>query len=99
MRRNRFIFRRALDSKPAKLGLKHCMVKNIYNAKQNPVGIGAILIQQKSSTKTLMISHNSYTNCDDGQLRTVRSMSSEQLEIDNGLQIIQRSKSTLKRRE
>jgi len=41
------------------------MVKIIYNAKQNPVGIGAILIQQKSSTKTLMISHNSYTNCDD----------------------------------
>ena len=41
------------------------MVKNIYNAKQNPTLIGAILIQQKSSTKTLMISHNSYTNCDD----------------------------------
>jgi hypothetical protein len=75
------------------------MVKIIYNAKQNPTLIGAILIQQKSSTKTLMISHNSYANCDDGQLRTVRSMSSEQLEIDNGLQIIQRSKSTLKRRE
>jgi hypothetical protein len=31
------------------------MVKNIYNAKQNPSGIGAILIQQKSSTKTLKI--------------------------------------------
>ena len=41
------------------------MVKNIYNAKQNRIGIGAILIQQKSSTKTLMISDNSYTNCDD----------------------------------
>jgi hypothetical protein len=40
-------------------------VKNIYNAKQNRIGIGAILIQQKSSTKTLMISHNSYTNCDE----------------------------------
>jgi hypothetical protein len=51
----RFIFRRALDSKPAKLGLKQCMVEIIYNAKQNPVGIGAILIQQKSSTKTLKI--------------------------------------------
>ena len=41
------------------------MVKIIYNAKQNRIGIGAILIQQKSSTKTLMISHNGYTNCDD----------------------------------
>jgi hypothetical protein len=41
------------------------MVKNIYNAKQNHPLIGAILIQQKSSTKTLMISDNSYTNCDE----------------------------------
>jgi hypothetical protein len=63
---NRFIFRRAQILshhrrilyhciKPAKLGIKHCMVKNIYNAKQNPPLIGAILIQQKSSTKTLKI--------------------------------------------
>ena len=49
------MFRRALDSKPAKLGIKHCMVKIIYNAKQNPLRIGAILMQQKSSTKTLKI--------------------------------------------
>jgi hypothetical protein len=45
--------------------INHCMVKNIYNAKQNRIGIGAILIQQKSSTMTLMISDNSYTNCDE----------------------------------
>ena len=31
------------------------MVKIIYNAKQNPPLIGAILIQQKTSTKTLKI--------------------------------------------
>jgi hypothetical protein len=45
------------------------MVKIIYNAKQNPSGIGAILIQQKSSTKTLMISDNSYTNCNEFLLK------------------------------
>jgi hypothetical protein len=49
------------------------MVKNIYNAKQNPTLIGAILIQQKSFTKSLMISHNSYTNCDDGVSKKLQS--------------------------
>jgi len=65
MSANRFIFRRAQILSHPQFTADHCMVKNIYNAKQNPVGIGAILIQQKSSTKTLMISHNSYTNCDE----------------------------------
>ena len=75
---DRFIFLRAQIVSPPQTIVKshhrrilnHCMVKNIYNAKQNRTGIGAILIQQKSSTKTLIISHNSYTNCSDAAQST-----------------------------
>jgi hypothetical protein len=43
---NRFIFRRAQILSHPQLTAEHCMVKNIYNAKQNPSGIGAILRKQ-----------------------------------------------------
>jgi len=46
MRGNRFIFRRAQILSHPQLTADHCMVKNIYNAKQKLLRIGAILMQQ-----------------------------------------------------